>query len=98
MANLKFTNKAVDDLNCIWEYTLEKWSNEQAEKYYEMLIKNCRRIANNPDLGKHYDGVRGDLFGLKSSRHTIFYRKDTDNSIEITRILHNSMDLKNRLR
>lgn len=98
MTNLKFTNKAVDDLNCIWEYTLEKWSSEQAEKYYNMLINHCRRIAKNPDLGKNYEGVRGDLFGLKCSRHIIFYRKDTDNSIEITRILHKSMDLKNRLR
>ena len=98
MANLKFTNKAVEDLNCIWEYTLEKWSTEQADKYYEMLIKNCRRIANNPDLGKNYEGMRVDLFGLKSSSHIIFYRKDTDDSIEITRILHNSMDLINRLR
>lgn len=97
MAEYKLTNKAVNDLNGIWDYTADKWSEEQADKYYNMLFNICQDIANNPDLGKNYDGITTDLFGLKANRHIIFYRKTKSAPIEITRILHGRMDLKNRL-
>ena len=35
MAKYYFTNKAVEDLSDIWEYTAEAWSQKQADKYYE---------------------------------------------------------------
>lgn len=54
-------------------------------------------IAENPELGKNYEGIKSDLFGLKANRHVIFYRKSEVNPIEITRILHERMDLKKRL-
>jgi len=93
----QLTNKAVDDLAEIWNYTFEKWSEEQADKYYSLLLDSCQAIANNPDLGKSYFGVATNLFGLKTNRHIIFYRKIVDQPIEITRILHERMDLQNRL-
>lgn len=33
----------------------------------------------------------------KAGRHIIFYRKIEENEVEITRILHDQMDLKNRI-
>lgn len=97
MAKYELTNKAVADLNRIWEYTLENWSENQADRYYEMLLEICQDIADNPELGKNYDGIKSELFGLKANRHVIFYRKSGVNPIEITRILHERMDLKNRI-
>lgn len=97
MAKYKLTNKAVADLNEIWEYTLENWSENQADKYYDMLIDFCQKTANNPALGKNYDSITPNLFGLKANRHIIFYRKLNATSIEISRILHERMDLKNRI-
>lgn len=97
MAEYKLTNKAVEDLTRIWDYTFEKWSEEQADKYYNMLLENCQYIADNPDLGKNYEGIIQELFGFKANRHIIFYRRIDDRSIEITRILHERMDLKNRI-
>lgn len=94
MAKYELTNKAVEDLTGIWEYTIEKWSEHQAEIYYNLLIDSCQEIANNPDLGKNYEGITNDLFGLKISRHIIFYRKRLSLPIEITRILHGQMDIK----
>ena len=38
MAKYYFTNKAVDDLSEIWNYTIETWSEMQAEKYYDCLL------------------------------------------------------------
>ncbi|MBK7030844.1 MAG: type II toxin-antitoxin system RelE/ParE family toxin [Bacteroidales bacterium] len=97
MAKHRFTNKAVDDLTQIWNYTLNKWSEKQADIYYRMLIENCKEIASNPDLGKKYSGIMNDLLGFKAGRHIIFYREIEENEIEIIRILHEQMDLKNRL-
>ncbi len=97
MASYHLTNKAVEDLGDIWEYTVEKWSEEQADKYHALLIDTCRLIGENPSLGKNYFGTNAALFGLKTNRHIIFYRKYFDKPIEITRILHESMDFQNRL-
>ncbi|WP_457618478.1 type II toxin-antitoxin system RelE/ParE family toxin [Lutibacter sp.] len=97
MAEFKLTNKAVEDLSKIWDYTFEVWSERQADKYYESLISNCQEIANNPDLGKKYEGITQNLFGMKTNRHIIFYRTITENYVEITRILHERMDLKKRI-
>lgn len=97
MAEYKLTNKAVEDLTEIWNYTFDKWSEKQADRYYNMLLDNCQDIANNPDLGKNYEGIANELLGLKVNRHIIFYRKRINKPIEITRILHERMDLKNRI-
>ena len=97
MAEFKLTNKAVKDLSKIWDYTFESWSENQADKYYEMLISSCQEIADNPQLGKNYDGIIQSLLGMKTNRHIIFYRTLNENYVEITRILHERMDLKKRI-
>jgi toxin ParE1/3/4 len=97
MTKYKLTNKAVEDLTNIWEYTYDKWSEKQADKYYKILLESFQNIADDPKIGKKYDGVKDELFGFKVNRHIIFYRQLDDQSIEITRILHGRMDLKIRI-
>ena len=62
-----------------------------------MLISNCQEIVDNPLLGKEYDGITQNLLGLKTNRHIIFYRTLNESYVEITRILHERMDLKKRI-
>ena len=97
MAEYKLTNKAVEDLSKIWDYTFEVWSEKQADKYYDELISNCQEIAASPNSGKNYEGISRQLLGIKANRHIIFYRTLSDNYVEITRILHERMDLKKRI-
>lgn len=97
MAEYKLTNKAVEDLSKIWNYTFEVWSEKQADKYYDELISNCQEIYENPDLGTNYEGISKHLLGLKANRYIIFYRTLSESYIEITRILHERMDLKTRI-
>lgn len=97
MSKYKLTNKAVEDLTNIWDYTFDKWSEKQADKYYKILLENFQNIADDPKIGKQYDGVKDELLGFKVNRHIIFYRQLDDQPIEITRILHGGMDLKNRI-
>lgn len=46
MAKYELTNKAVTDLNRIWEYTLENGSENQADRYYDMLLDICHAQHN----------------------------------------------------
>lgn len=98
MAKFRFTKKAVNDLTEIWDYTKKIWSEKQAEKYYQLIIQACSEIAEDPSLGKEYFEVYPEVKGKMTTKHIIFYRQMNDKSIEITRILHERMDLKNRLK
>lgn len=97
MSKYKLTNKAVEDLSIIWNYTFDTWSEKQADKYYDGLITACTDIAENPNLGKKFEGISKQLLGFKVNRHIIFYRTLNENYVEITRILHERMDLKKRI-
>ena len=97
MAQFKLTNNAVKDLSDIWNYTFDAWSESQADKYYKLIINACAAISKKPQEGKLYEEIHPNLKGKKASKHIIFYRILEDKSIEITRILHERMDLKNKL-
>ncbi len=62
-----------------------------------MLLENCQHITDDPSIGRKYTEVKDELWGLKANRHIIFYRKFDDQPIEITRILHERMDLESRI-
>jgi len=97
MFKVVFRQEAIIDLNNIWNYTFEKWSENQANKYYETIRLSCNVIGQNPNIGNEYFNVNKNLLGLNSGKHIIFYRVISDHKIEIIRILHERMDLKNRL-
>ena len=42
-------------------------------------------------------GIIKNIAGFKAGRHIIFYRQLETKEVEITRILHEQMDLKNRI-
>lgn len=97
MATYKLTINAIEDLTGIWDYSVGKWSENQAEKYYNQLLEFCKSIAEKPSLGKHYPQVSEDLYGYLANLHIIFYNITGPNQILIIRILHSSMDLKSKL-
>ncbi len=98
MAKYILTNQAVKDLTNIWNYTFDTWSERQANKYYKMLIESCQEIAKRPDIGKNYEEIAERLFGYKTGRHIIFYITKNVNEVLIIRILHEQMDIKNRIK
>jgi len=97
MAKYFLTNKAVEDLSKIWDYTCAVWSENQADKYYKLLIQDCQEISKKPEIGKKYPEISNKILGFRANKHTIFYIVNSPNEIEILRILYESMDLKNRI-
>ena len=90
------SNKAVSDLEGIWLYTVKKWSVEQADRYYNLIFDEINYICKNINTGKSMEHVRKGYRASKVKSHLIFFRVVND-TIEIVRILHERMDIKNRL-
>ena len=97
MSKYYLTNKAVEDLTEIWNYTVDEWSESQADKYHALILFSCSELAKTPTLGKKYDRIKKGILGHKSGEHIIFYSIVSKNEIEIARILHRMMDLRNKL-
>lgn len=97
MAKFYLSNKAVEDLNNIWDNTVKTWSENHAEIYYSLLMDSCQELANKPNQGKSYDVVEKNVLGFKTGEHIIFYQIVSLKEIEVVRILHGMMDLKNHL-
>ena len=95
--NFILSKKAVEDLSGIWEYTIYTWSETQADKYYYMLLGACQDLADGKAEAKQYPEIQSDLFGTRAGQHIIFFRRVEKGTIQVVRILHNRMDLRNRI-
>ena len=94
----RISKQAIDDLNNIWIYTFHKWSKEEADRYYELIIGEIEFISDNFLTGKSAEQTRKNYRVTKIKSHLIFYRKVENDILEIVRILHQRMDIKKRLK
>jgi toxin ParE1/3/4 len=98
MSRYRFTNEALKDLEEIWSYTKQKWSLEQADRYYYLIIDEIEFISSNPLLGRSIDYIKEGYRSTKVKSHVIFYMQHEDDAILIVRILHQSMDIEKRMK
>ena len=94
----RISEKAIQDLEDIWLYTFETWSQQQADRYYNLLINEIKYVANHFESGKLMSHIKEGYRAAKVKSHLIFYKKSEDGLIEIIRILHQRMDIENRLK
>ncbi len=95
--NYRISEKAVEDLENIWIYTFEKWSPDQADRYYNLIINEIEFISNNFNTGIAMDHIRKGYRASVVNSHLIFYRMGQCNIVEIIRILHQKMDVEHRI-
>ncbi len=88
--------EAETDLEDIWLYSFEKWSEGQADRYYDELINGINKLIDNPMLGKSREYIRRDYRSLQINRHVIYYRLQGE-VIDIVRVLHKRMDPERHL-
>jgi toxin ParE1/3/4 len=98
MTKYRLTKEAFSDLEKIWIYTCENFSIKQADKYYKLIISEMERISSNPLSGKSIDFIKEGYRVSQVKSHLIFYMINKDNIIEIVRILHQRMDVENRIK
>jgi toxin ParE1/3/4 len=94
----RLSRKAEEDLEGIWLYTLKTWSKEQADRYLSLIFDEIEFLSINPKTGQEIDHIRKNYRYSKVKSHLIFYKhKKSDDIIEVIRILHERMDLENRI-
>jgi toxin ParE1/3/4 len=94
----KISEKAEEDLEEIWLYTLRIWSREQADRYLNLIFDEIAYVSVNPKSGQDVDHIRKGYRCAKVKSHLIFYKhKKGKDHIEVIRILHQQMDVENRM-
>ncbi len=91
------SKKASEDIEKIWLYTYENWSQEQADRYYNLILDEIEYIAENFESGKSVDYIKKGYRATVVKSHIIFYKKSKHNIVEIIRVLHQKMDVENRI-
>ena len=94
----KISKEASNDLEKIWLYTIETWSAEQADRYLNLIFDEIEYLCQKPNSGSDFSHVRKDYLRSRVKSHFIFYKiNEKQNELEIIRILHQQMDIENRL-
>ena len=86
MINYKLTFDAKSDLRRIYNYGLEKWGTNQADRYYNNLFDKFEEIAESPYLYMAVDDIREGYRRSVCGMDNIYYRV-VDNIVEIMNIL-----------
>ncbi|RYG10765.1 MAG: type II toxin-antitoxin system RelE/ParE family toxin [Chitinophagaceae bacterium] len=92
----RITEAAYNDLSDIYLYTFEKWSENQASKYFESIIQEIELFSENTEKAKRMSKVNPDYFYFRALSHYVFFKKN-ENMIEVVRILHKMMDFSQHL-
>lgn len=86
---------AEADLEGIWRYTSENWSNEQADKYHGDIVSAFEGLAMGIRKGRPVD-VRDGYFKYAVGSHFVYYCF-SDSTIDVMRVLHQRMDVSRHL-
>ncbi len=97
MPHYIISQEAIEDINNIWMYTAENWSTSQADRYYNLILDEIEYIADNFESARDMGKVRKNYRYSKIKSHLIFFKKNNDKTIEVVRVLHERMDIENRL-
>ena len=97
-ASYIISKRATEDLEQIWLYTYFRWSENQADNYYNLLIKHIEFVARNINIGRNIDYIKKGYRCFPVEQHLIFYTISAKNTVKIIRILHQKMDIPSRLR
>lgn len=92
------SKEALKDLEKIWLYTFENWSQEQSDRYFNLMIDEIENMTKDPLSGKDCNELRKGYFCSRVKSHFIFYRINLKKKeIEVIRVLHQKMDIESRL-
>ena len=92
------SKRAERDLIGIWRYTVDTWSQDQANKYLNGIMSAFEEIAKaHAFLGRSYDHVRSGYRKYPIGKHVIFYQIQASGVVLISRVLHEKMDYDRHL-
>ena len=103
MAEVIRSPRARNDIKRVLQYTIKKWGKAQAGHYSALIEEALEAIGVDPARGQVVTSSRPEIFryhvkqGGRNARHFLFYRIGMDGTVEIIRLLHDSMDFDRHL-
>ena len=84
------------DLNKIWDFSADRWDENQAEAYLRIIQAAIEVAAENPLLSPAIDDVRPGYRRHRAGAHLILFRQIAG-AIDVVRVLHEKMDVASHL-
>jgi toxin ParE1/3/4 len=102
---VRLGEQADRDFMSILQWTAEKFGSRQADAYKNILTQSLRELGDGPDIqgARLRNDILQGVYTLhvarhgRRGRHLLLYRVAGERTIEIGRILHDSMDLRRHL-
>ncbi len=92
MSRYVLSPAARADLEPIWDYSSERWDDDQAEEYLREIQRAIERVVSNPTIGRVGNDIRPGYPKHAVGSHTLYYRIGSDDVIDVVRVLHQRMD------
>ena len=92
MNSFTLTQSAKTDLKEVARFTEKNWGRTQRNIYIKQFDDMFHRLADTPSIGQKCDYIKSNYQKFPQGSHIIFYKKVSNESIQIIRILHKSMD------
>ena len=92
---LRFTPAARADLAGIWNYTVQHWDTQQADRYLEELHGVCLALATGEMVSRPVD-LRPGTRKAPSGSYMVYVREGAD-TLDVIRILHQRQDVERHL-
>lgn len=94
----KIYKPALARIDDIYDYTSKQWGEQQAQSYIIGLYETFEKVNKGEAQSRKIDNINGiDGYMTRYEKHFIYWRKGPDGSARICSVLHQSMDIRNRL-
>lgn len=90
------TPAAQADVDTIWDYTVGRWGEDQAERYLLGIRDACRELAAGERTSSTVD-IRAGYRKAFVGSHVLYFRVTDSARIVVVRILHKRMDADRHL-
>ena len=83
----------------IWQYTNKTWGEKQADRYVRGLYKTIEITADSKHLWRKVEHKEAKgIFFVRYEHHYIFFRELSEGVLGVVNVLHERMDIPNRLK
>ena len=91
----KLRPKARADLDSIWDYTADRWGEDQADSYVQQIRRTIERFtastSTSSDAAYLFPGLRKERAGS----HLVYFL--VGEQIDVVRVLHERQDARSNL-
>lgn len=94
--NLLLTNRALRDIQGIYNNSCETWGRTVAERYLDQLEAGLDRVAEQPDLLHNSEELHPSLMFYQVNKHLLICDQKNQSVVVLT-VVHVSMDITARL-